>query len=389
MPMIIQEANRLNHVSEYYFSTKLAQIRAMDAQGLDVINLGIGNPDGMPPIAAIETLGQEATKDGMHGYQSYRGILELRQAMTQYMHTAFALGLNPETEILPLIGSKEGIFHISMAFLNPGDGVLVPNPGYPTYRSVSNLLGAQIFEYDLKAEHDWQPDLAAMEKLPLEKVKLMWLNSPHMPTGSELSPETVKDLIAFAAKHHILLVHDNPYTQILNDQPQSLLGYKGASEVMIELHSLSKSHNMPGWRIGWVAGKAEYINTILKVKSNIDSGMFKALQLAAAQALEAPATWIATQQERYKRRKELVSELLRQLGCAIAPNQKGMFVWAAIPQTEDSEEAFAERLLQEAKVFMPPGHIFGSAGKGYIRASLCVPEERIIEAQKRVKEVLV
>lgn len=388
MPMIIQEANRLQQVSEYYFSTKLAQIREMDARGLDVINLGIGNPDGKPSEETLAVLQNRKDEAGMHGYQSYRGIPELRQSMARYMQERLGASLDPEQEILPLIGSKEGIFHIAMAFLNPGDGVLVPNPGYPTYRSVCTLLGATMHEYRVEAANDWQPDIAAMEKLPLDTIKIMWLNSPHMPTGTELNNATIEALIAFAKKHQILLVHDNPYTQILNDAPKSLLSIEGAEDVMIELNSLSKSHNMPGWRIGWAAGKADYINTILKVKSNIDSGMFRLMQLAAAAALDTPQTWITEQQERYRKRRERVTEFLSTLNCRITPGQKGMFVWAQIPAEEQSGEAFAERLLQEARVFMPPGHIFGSAGEGYIRASLCVPEERIAEAHKRIEEVL-
>lgn len=384
--MIIEAANRLNGVSEYYFSTKLAQIREMDARGLDVINLGIGNPDGMPPETALQKLAQSSQQTGVQGYQSYRGIPELREAMSRFMEEHYQWKADPATEILPLIGSKEGIFHISMAYLNPGDAVLVPDPGYPTYQAVAGLLGAEVIHYSLSAANDWQPDLEALAQQDLSRVKLMWLNSPHMPTGSSLSPESIAALIDFARRQHILLVHDNPYTQILNEQPESLLAHVGAKEVLIELNSLSKSHNMAGWRMGWLSGAQTYIDTVLKVKSNMDSGMYKPLQLAAAEALRASKQWLGSQQQRYQARKSAVQELLDLLACTYAPTQRGLFVWAALPAGEHDAKAFAERLLTEARVFMPPGTVFGPAGEGYIRASLCVPVVRIVEAIERVKK---
>ncbi|MEM7551099.1 MAG: aminotransferase class I/II-fold pyridoxal phosphate-dependent enzyme [Bacteroidota bacterium] len=385
--MIVEAAKRLDSVREYYFSTKLAEIRAMNANGADVINLGIGNPDLLPPDPVVNALKTHLEEPDVHGYQSYKGIPELRDAISKWMKKVYDIKSDPEKEVLPLIGSKEGIFHISMAFLNPGDAVLVPNPGYPTYGSVSELIGAQVFHYNLDSSQNWNINFESLEQLPLDKIKLMWLNSPHMPTGTEYHREDVVRLIELAQKHRFLIVNDNPYSFILNDSPQSLLSIESAPEVLLELNSLSKSHHMPGWRIGWLTGSEAYINTVLKVKSNIDSGMFKATQLAAVQALQTESDWHKDQNEVYKKRRSLVWGLLENLGCSFSHDQNGMFVWARIPESEKDSISFSEYLLQEAKVFTPPGDIFGSAGKGFLRLSLCVPEERIMEARERIEGI--
>ncbi len=376
--MIIEAAQRLDHVQEYYFSRKLAQIRQMEAEGKKIINLGIGNPDLLPPEEAIQKLRETVLGPKVHGYQSYRGIPELRAALADWMQATYGVSLDPEREILPLMGSKEGIFHISMAFLNPGDGVLLPNPGYPAYGAVARLLGAQLFHYSLKAEHAWQIDWAALESMPLDQIKIMWLNSPHMPTGSQLSRETLEKLLAWARKNRILLVNDNPYSLILpKGAPCSLWQVAPEKDVLLELNSLSKSFHMAGWRVGCLSGRADYLDTVLKVKSNMDSGMFKALQWGAVAALQVKPDWHQKQNELYARRRKLVGELLDRWGCAYEKDQVGMFVWASIPEGFESAEAYSENRLHQHRVFAPPGVIFGSAGEGYIRVSLCVPEDTL------------
>jgi len=384
--MIIPAARRLQAVEEYYFSKKLAQIRELNQRGHDIINLGIGSPDLAPAPQVIETLQMAAARPDAHGYQGYKGVPQLRQAMaTWYAHT-YGVTLDPEQEILPLIGSKEGITHISLAFLNAADQVLIPNPGYPAYAAAARMAEAVPVEYQLSGPH-WLPDLAALARQDLSRVKLMWLNYPHMPTGAVASPGFFAQVVAFARQHNILLCHDNPYSLVLNTQakPLSLLEYDPAKEVVLELNSLSKSHNMAGWRVGMLAGAKPYIDTVLKVKSNVDSGTFLPMQLAAAVALALPDTWHQARNAVYARRRTLAYTLLAQLGCSVTPGQEGLFLWAALPPTVTDTEAFINRLLLEAGVFLTPGFIFGSAGQGYVRISLCATEARFAQALQRVE----
>jgi LL-diaminopimelate aminotransferase len=383
--MIIPQANRLNQVKEYYFSTKLQEIREMEQQGIRVLNLGIGNPDLAPSVNTVKTLSEAAIGKGNHGYQSYRGVLPLRKAIANWYQKTYKVALNAESEILPLMGSKEGIMHISMAFLNPGDEVLVPNPGYPTYGAVSNLLGAKIRTYNLTENNNWEIDIQQLEQSDLSKVKLMWINYPHMPTGTKASDELLEQLIALAKKHQFLICNDNPYSLILNSKPKSILSYEGANEVAIELNSLSKSHNMAGWRMGWVAGAEAYIDTILKVKSNMDSGMFLPMQRAAIEALNNTKQWHLEQNNVYKHRRNYVWEIMDILECTYDKNQVGLFVWAKVPEHVSDVETFLDELLHEAHVFITPGFIFGSNGERYIRASLCNKVEILKEAILRVK----
>ncbi len=382
----IKPAKRIERVEEYYFSKKLKEIRDMNERGLDVINLGIGSPDLPPSKEVIETLNSHSQISDNHGYQSYTGIPELRNAFATWYKKFYGIELDPATEILPLMGSKEGIMHISMAFLNPGDIVLVPNPGYPAYRSASELVGAKVQEYSLLEENSWIPDVDALEDELKEGTKLMWINYPNMPTGQPGNPELFTKLIDFANKHNILIINDNPYSFILNDSPSSLLAIEGAKDVMIELNSLSKSHNMAGWRIGMAAGKSEFIQYILRVKSNMDSGMFKPLQLAAAKALEADMAWHQEQNKIYSIRRDKIRKIFDLLNCEYDVNQTGLFIWARIPRGKKSGKDFAEEILQGSRVFIAPGFIFGSNGKDYIRASLCQPLEIIDEAEKRIRE---
>ena len=381
---MITPADRLKTVEEYYFSRKLKEVRQMIAEGKPVINLGIGNPDLPPPPAVVERLQSAVAEEGVHGYQPYQGIAELREAMVAWMYRMYGTQWEAATQVLPLMGSKEGIFHISMAFLNPGDVVLMPDPGYPTYAAVSRLVGAEAMTYPLGAENDWQIDLAALSALPLDRVKLMWLNTPHMPTGQVQQEETLRGLIALAQQHNFLIVNDNPYSLILSEEPKSIFQVPGAKDICLELNSLSKSHHMPGWRVGWLTGNEHLLSTVLQVKSNQDSGMFKAVQLAAVEALNTPMEWHASQNQVYAGRKAAALRLLDALGCTPIPNQQGMFVWAKVPEGEESAEAFADRLLYTHHVFMPPGTIFGEGGKGYIRVSLCVPEGNYEEVISRV-----
>ena len=384
--MIIKVSKRLADVQEYYFSQKLSQIRQMEAAGKKIINLGIGNPDMSPSDNTIEELIRSAKNEKSHGYQSYRGIPELRKAIVNFYSETYGASLDSETEILPLLGSKEGIMHISLAFLDSGDKVLVPDPGYPTYTSVSKLAEAKILFYSLKEKNNWMPNIDQLEKMNLKGVKLMWLNYPNMPTGTEATDECFISLIAFAKKHKILLCHDNPYSLILNaEKPKSILRYNGAKEVAIELNSLSKSHNMAGWRVGWIAGKKEYIDTILKVKSSMDSGMFLPVEKAAVEALNNFPSWHSKRNEEYKKRREKIWELLTILQCEFSIQQTGMFVWAKVKDEIKSTEVFVEKILQEANVFITPGFIFGKNGERYIRVSLCSKVEVIDEALKRIK----
>lgn len=383
--MEIRPSQRVENIKEYYFSTKLKEVAAMKAAGHDVISLGIGGPDQPPHKDVIDTMTAALQQPGNHGYQPHVGVPELRQAFADWYKKWYGVDLDPKSEIQPLIGSKEAVTHISLAFLNPGDGVLVPNPGYPTYSSISKLVGAEIFNYDLTEDGGWQPDFEALEKLPLDRIKLMWMNYPHMPTGAAARMETFEKAIAFGKKHGIVIVNDNPYSFILNDRPLSILQVPGAKEIAIEMNSLSKSHNMPGWRVGMAASNPTFISWILKVKSNIDSGQFKPLMLAAAKALEADKSWYDQVNALYGSRRKVAKEIMTALGCSFDPTQRGLFLWGRINDPQLTSEALADRLLSEAKVFLTPGFIFGSNGNRYIRISLCATEERMKEALQRIR----
>lgn len=385
----VEPAKRLEEIKEYYFSTKLKEIAEMNARGENVISLGIGSPDMPPSIQTIENLCSTAMDDNAHGYQSYVGIPELRKAFADWYKKWFMVELNPANEIQPLIGSKEGILHISMAFLNPGDAVLVPNPGYPTYTSVSKLVGANIIAYDLDAENNWQPNLKQLEKHDLSKVKMMWVNYPNMPTGASATIELFEKLVAFGKKHGIVIVNDNPYSFILNDNLLSILQIPGAKDICIELNSLSKSHNMPGWRIGMVASNPDFISWILKVKSNVDSGQFKPMQLAAVAALQNDLSWHQEMNiNLYKKRRLIAEQIMTALGCTFDKEQVGLFLWGKMSEELSSlytgSEALADKILHESKVFITPGFIFGSNGNKYLRISLCASEQMLQEALDRI-----
>ncbi len=384
--MSMQAADRLGNVHEYYFSAKLEEIRRMNAAGADVLNLGIGSPD-LPPSPKVKAaLSEEASKDDTHAYQSYKGVPELRAAITDYYDRTYKVNLNPETEVLPLLGSKEGVSHISMAFLNPGDEVLIPDPGYPTYAVVTQLAGAKPTVYTLDGENDWGIDWDQLNNMDLSKVKIMWVNYPNMPTGSKGSMELFEEIVAFGRQHNILICHDNPYSRILNDEPLSMLAVLGAKDVVLELNSLSKSHNMAGWRLGWVSGSEEHIDTVLRYKSNIDSGMFLPVQRGGIAALEEGEDWFEQLNSEYRTRKDLVCQMLDDLGCSYSPEQAGLFIWARIGDGQESSEIFCDTILQEAKVFLAPGTIFGKNGEGYVRVSLCNSPKVLIKAGQRISE---
>ncbi len=385
--MRIKPANRLNALNEYYFSEKLAQLERMRAKGIDVINLGIGNPDLPPDTEAIEVLQTESALSGNHGYQSYKGIPQLREALSDWYGKWFGVSLNPDDEVLPLMGSKEGIMHISMAFLNPGDEVLVANPAYPAYAAAAKLSGAAVRYYPLKRENDFFPDLDTLEKSDLSKVKLMWVNYPNMPTGKSAGFSLFKNLVSFGKKHNILIVNDNPYGLILTEKPESILKADPGKEIALELNSLSKSHNMAGWRIGMAAGNRQYIKAILNVKSNMDSGMFKPLQLAAAKALKNSENQIRQINRVYKHRQQLAYNLLDKLGCSFQTDGAGLFIWAQIPGSFAGSREFSQWLLDKTAVFITPGFIFGSEGERYIRLSLSNSEEKIKQAISRVSKI--
>ena len=384
---MIQPAERLNTINEYYFSRKLKEVAALNAQGKDIISLAIGSPDMPPSEETIDTLCREARKPDAHGYQPTTGIPQLRQAMANFYQRWYNVELNPNTEIQPLIGSKEGILHVTLAFVNPGDGVLVPNPGYPTYTSLSNLLGAKIINYDLSEANGWQPDFDKLEQMDLSGIKLMWTNYPNMPTGGRARMDTFERLVSFAKKHDIVIVNDNPYSFILNEgEKLSILQVPGAKDCCIEFNSMSKSHNMPGWRVGMLATNSEFISWILKVKSNIDSGTFRALQLAAAQAYDNTDQWHSVANiETYAKRRAMAQEIMDTLQCSYDPNQVGMFLWGKIPEKYANVEDLTERVLHEARVFITPGFIFGSNGNRYIRISLCAKDDKFTEAVARIK----
>jgi LL-diaminopimelate aminotransferase len=381
---MIALANRIRNIEEYYFSKKLQEVKSLDSAEFPVINLGIGSPDLPPAAAVIERLQLTAARDDAHAYQPYRGSNALREAIAAYYKRYYHCAPDAATEILPLMGSKEGIMHISMAFVNEGDQVLVPNPAYPTYSAVCRLIGAEPVYYDLSAQNNWQPDLKQLASMDLSRVKLMWINSPHMPTGSVLESEILKDLVQLARQYQFLLVNDNPYSMILNEQSSSILAIEGAKEVALELNSLSKSHNMAGWRIGWCIGNAQLIDAVLRVKSNMDSGMFLGLQTAAVGALACGPEWFIQLNATYAARKRIAIAIADTLGCQIYDNQSGLFVWAAIPNHSHSVEQLVDRLLYDCKVFITPGFIFGSNGEGHIRISLCATEEKLQEALRRV-----
>ena len=383
----ITPANRVGSVQEYYFSKKLKEVAEMNAAGKNVINLGVGSPDLPPSEQTIETLCEHARKANEHGYQPYVGIPELRKGFADWYKTWYDVDLDSKTEIQPLIGSKEGILHISLAFLNPGDGVLVPNPGYPTYSSVSKLVEARLIPYELKEELGWQPDFEELEKMDLSNVKLMWTNYPNMPTGANASVELYEKLVAFGRKHGIIICNDNPYSFILNEHPLSILSIPGAKEICIEMNSMSKAHNMPGWRMAMLASNAQFVQWILKVKSNIDSGQFKPMQYAAVEALSAKKEWYDNMNRVYRSRRDLAGQIMRTLGCEYDENQVGMFLWGRIPDSAESGEAIANKVLYEANVFLTPGFIFGSRGERYIRISLCCKNETLEEALKRIENL--
>ncbi len=384
----IQPAKRLDSIKEYYFSTKLKEVAAMNAAGKNVISLGIGSPDMPPSPETIDALCESAQRTDTHGYQPYVGIAELRAAYAGWYKKWFNVSLDANKEIQPLIGSKEGILHISLAFLNPGDGVLVPNPGYPTYTSVSNLVGAKIHTYELDENRGWQPDFEALEKMDLTNIKLMWVNYPNMPTGANSTMPLLEKLVAFGKKHNIVIVNDNPYSFILNTNRLSILQVEGAKDICIELNSLSKSHNMPGWRMGMLASNPQFIEWVLKVKSNIDSGQFKPMQMATIAALNNSEEWHNEKNiTLYLERRKLAEEIMTTLGCTFDPSQVGMFLWGRIPESCKGSEALADKVLYDANVFITPGFIFGSKGERYIRLSLCCNEKMLAEALERVKKI--
>lgn len=383
---MIQPANRLQKVEEYYFSRKLKEVARLNKEGLDIISLAIGSPDMPPSQQTVDKLCEVARTPSAHGYQPTMGTPELRQAIAAFYDRWYGVSLDAATEVLPLIGSKEGILHVTLALVNPGDKVLVPNPGYPTYTSLSRLLGAEVVNYDLRENDGWQPDFDALERMDLTGVKLMWTNYPNMPTGGKARRETYEKLVSFARSHDIVVVNDNPYSFILSEEHLSLMQVPGAKDCCIEFNSMSKSHNMPGWRVGMCVSNATMISWILKVKSNIDSGTFRGIQLAAAEALTGNTEqWhreanIAT----YRRRRDIAERIMKTLGCTFDAEQVGMFLWGRIPDSYDNVEQLTEQVLHEARVFITPGFIFGSNGERYIRISLCAKDERMEEALERI-----
>lgn len=388
--MIIPLAHRADQTQEYYFSVKLAEVRRLQAAGHDVINIGIGNPDLLPSGTTLDALTAAVRQPTAHGYQPYKGTPALRQNIARFYDHTYGVTLDPDTEILPLIGSKEGITHLSLTFLNEGDGVLVPELGYPAYRAVGQMAGASVRDYPLLENDGWQPDWAAMtnlvSELPAGTIKLIWLNYPHMPTGAPASRALFERAVRFAHDHRVLLCHDNPYSLILNKKPPvSLLSVDGAQDVAVELNSLSKSHNMAGWRIGWLAGAKPYVDAVLTIKSNIDSGQFRPLMDAAAEALTNSDEWHRERNAVYQGRLETVHAFLNALGCTYTTDQEGLFIWAKLPESVESAEAFVDDLLHTKHIFIAPGFIFGPKGYRYVRVSLCVPKERLDEAVKRIK----
>jgi len=380
----MKPAERLIHIKEYYFSRKLKEVRSLALQGKPIINMGIGSPDLRPPQSVIKAIQDSVLDDGAHKYQSYQGLPEFRNAVSDFYKNHYNVNIDANSEVLPLMGSKEGILHISMAFLNKGDQVLIPNPGYPTYTSVTNLVEAEPVYYDLTAETNWQPDLKALETQDLSKAKIMWVNYPHMPTGAKGSQKLFEELIAFGKKHQILIVNDNPYSFVLNDEPSSLLGVEGAMDVALELNSLSKSFNMAGWRVGMLLGSQQYLQDVLRVKTQMDSGMFYGIQKGAIAALKLDQDWFDEMNAIYTERRKLIWQIADKLNCSYDKEVSGMFVWAKLPEGKNAETVVDE-LLYKNNIFIAPGSIFGSNGDGYIRFSLCVSEDKIKEALERIK----
>ncbi len=384
--MNIKPSERVASVQEYYLQRKMKEVAALNAAGADIVSLGVGGPDMPPPPAAVETLCAEARRASTHGYQVTAGIREYRDAWARFYARHYGVELDPDTMIQPMIGSKEAILHITMAFINPGDIALVPDPGYPTYTSASRLAGAVVRPYSLTAENGWMPDFDALEQTPLEGVKLMWLNYPHMPTGTPALRSVFEKAVEFGRRHDIVIAHDNPYSFILNDAPMSILQVPGATDVALELNSLSKTFNMAGWRMGMVASNPQYIGWILKVKSNVDSGQFKPVMLAAAAALDADDAWFYALNASYTERRSIAERIMTALGCTFDPSQRGLFLWGRIPDSEAGSEAMADRVLRDYRVFITPGFIFGKNGERYIRISLCAPPARLEEALRRITE---
>ena len=388
-PYRIKPADRLSAVTEYYFSRKLKEVAKLNAEGKDIISLAIGSPDMPPSKGTIDKLCETARQDDAHGYQPTMGTPELRQAMADFYKRWYGVCLDPQTEIQPLIGSKEGILHVTLAFVNPGDKVLVPNPGYPTYTSLSKILGAEVVNYNLREGNGWQPDFNELESMDLTGVRLMWTNYPNMPTGAPAQMETYRKLVSFARRHSIVVVNDNPYSFILNENPVSLLQVEGAKDCCIEFNSMSKSHNMPGWRVGMCATNPTFIQWILKIKSNIDSGTFRGIQLAAAEAYNNSDEWHRQANiNTYRQRRKPAEQIMQQLGCTFDENQVGMFLWGRIPDKYANAEELTEKVLHEARVFITPGFIFGSNGERYIRISLCAKDMKIKEALERIKNTM-
>ncbi len=386
---MIQPANRVNEIQEYYFSRKLKEVAKLNAEGQDIISLAIGSPDMPPSKQTIDKLCEVAHEPGAHGYQPTSGLPELRQAMAGYYKRLYGVDLEPLKEVQPIIGSKEGIMYATLAFCNPGDEVLIPNPGYPTYTAINKIFGTKITYYDLLEDNGWQPDFEALEKMDLSHVKLMWTNYPNMPTGGNARKETYEKIVDFARRHEIVVVNDNPYSMILNEHPMSIMQIPGAKDLCIEFNSMSKSHNMPGWRVAMMISNPTYISWMFKVQSNIENGSFRGIQLAAAEAYNTnDEEWHRINNiENYKRRRVIAEQIMTTLGCTFDPNQVGMFLWGKIPEKYENVEDLTERVLHEAKVFITPGFIFGSNGKRYIRISLCAKDEKIKEALERVKKL--
>lgn len=384
----IKPAHRVDEIKEYWFAGKMREVAQMNAEGLDVVSLGVGGPDRMPSVDVVETLCESARRPGNHSYQIASGIPELRRAMSRWYMRNYNVVLDPDSEILPLIGSKEGVLHISLAFINPGDKVLVPNPGYITYSSVSKMLGAEIVNYDLRDDEGWMPDFDRLEALASEGgVKLMWVNYPNMPTGAVATRELFERLVNFGLRHGIVIAHDNPYSFILNDTPMSIMQVDGAREIAVELNSLSKSHNMAGWRVGMVVSNPEFTGWIRKVKSNIDSGQFRPVMEAAVKALDLDDDWYKSLNKVYWSRRKIAERIMKALGCQFDQAQRGLFLWGKLPDGAPDSAIFADRVLREARVFLVPGFIFGSNGEGYIRLSLCATEERLLEALRRITDL--
>jgi len=385
MKVNIQPADRISSVKPYYFATKLAEIRKLSESGTPVLNLGIGSPDLSPSREVIDVLSASAQMPSHHGYQSYRGTRELREAFSQFYQKKFQVALDSESEILPLIGSKEGIMHLSMALLNPGDTVLIPDPGYPAYKATAQIAGASIMTYQLLETNDYQIDVSSLYNLDASSIKLMWINSPHMPTGSSQHDDTIAALIEWATENQVLLCHDNPYTFIRSENPKSLLSSAGAAECCVELISLSKSHNMAGWRVAALAGRADVIDYVMRFKSNMDSGQFKAIQDGAIEALNCPSSWHQELNHTYDRRASKACKILEELDCSFRPNQSGLFIWAKAPEYIVNVVHWIDEILYQARVFITPGFIFGSAGDRYVRISLCADENQLDEALKRIR----